>query len=1187
MSVRGKFGPPFRAPGNSGGWPNTVLQYGDCYQNRNKTTEPRYQNTTQQPLAHGLYGRPDSRAARDNTVEAGLPCPMETRFGLLPMIPWIGLGDDQYLLSDVPNQFTLNLTTDFEKACHVRGFKNVLAQRQWHGAFDWLSHDGGTCNDTICGADVRRIEVYQPTPSSTKYLTWTATNVVANINRWDSPGLKYTTQCAVDGSISVDASSGKISNGVVTSQYDYAETSDGMGGLATVLWRQSVGGAGFQADVAYPAGQGQVNYGSGMTTDLDLMVCQDLHCGTVVTPSGVFDGLGADLEASVYVWNGLFADQLPRLATNINSYSGSASDVVDFGAGVIYTRLISISWTRTATDFTWSYAYSFKRTDGGGPQVNAFEVTYSGTISLSGANPFSSVKADCENLLNYWPLNDDIIYPWRNDSIWGMAPKMTRDERGFNQSPLTGFLPATMDDYSRPKADGQGRSPFTYSDTLTVTPTPYWNLVVGNKDDSGLSLGDLGYDETKTYWTPTWEQIAWYDAGAYGFRFPYGRNSSNSASTDSAPVQYALTGKIFGMPMPRAFHDTDSALNQGGGTFGSLVSYQDFFDHRANVWRAANCSGYYPYYVEGYGQWLTDIKTVTGAQLPSRCTQWSNAYEAMTRSSYAYIIGADRNTYDKSGTPGPSSDYTAQNPDALVMQKCCVALERWPSENFFRPAGDDRFSFDESRVFCATNLAGSGAGSTWTLTDSVTSAPPASGYPVAGEIWGGKSVAGFYTVSAYNVGTGVVTLGAKSADVPTNWTTLFGDDTTAFGKLLYFTKPPILGRALIKSVTDNHDGTLTIETDEPQYNIITTDQIDFYAVSYPLAGITPCETMTAVGTTKTVTRVDDTHFKITAALSDIAGTTYIQSHGAPKWFWDDTRRKGDFVAHQWTWDYRTNQERSRLLGVTDCSGHNPPTDSPGTPAANNQFSAWEQLALSVRTTPCYPAVVCISPNVGDVFQTGYTLGVSWIAQNLDTGAFRNMANSSDLQAREVVAQRPYWPTTFAFDERYGARWQAEIEQAMQTLWAQTPHHPCGDPSTSVGMDDGSCQVTYTDGSGTHYIYAHTQFVEARIAPPNNGGCAQNETAPTPPVTMGYLSPVTTTGAGVSYPPGQIGFYTGAGMPLPDWSYWQYRMTIETNCPTCAYNYADLENFDCVDPADIVTQDDGPPAPPFSGLGGLS
>jgi len=704
-------------------------------------------------------------------------------------------------------------------------------------------------------------------------------------------------------------------------------------------------------------------------------------------------------------------------------------------------------------------------------------------------------------------------------------------------------------------------------------------------------------------WVPTYTQMAWYDPSAYGFKFAFGRTVNDSAATDF--LQYGLTGKILGMPMPTAFTSSESYWYNPDFPTPPLYhkyDYQNFFDYRAKLWKSCdhvNGDGLHSidFYIAGYGEWLYDAITRTGALLPHCATQWTNNADACTKAPYAWLIQGDQQIYFS------PPDTHANRADALWGQKCAEIQELWPSYDFARPAAGDKFIYDETHVYCVTNLAGDGNGSTWTLVD-YKGDTPADGLDVSGT-WGGQSVGGFYSGCSYAGGT--LTLGTKVFDVPSDWKhALNADEGTCIGKLRYPTAPAILGRMNVVSVADIAASRLLVAGSLPDLglDIPQAETVDICAAdmtvlagaviptrvkawaastaytvgqviidghgalqtcttggtsdaSAPTWGISGTTTDASVTWTFTLAGsfAPDTTFTVPTALATIATAKYIVSHGATNYEWDDNARKLDFVTLEWLFNYRVPQEIIRLAGATDCSGASIAL-SPTT-AGYLGFATFNQTqyenATALKFNPCCPSVICISPNA-ETWKNGVTI--------------------------------PF-PATFNFDSRYGARWQMEIEQAMADLLWQTPAKPCGFASGDRWLsDDGTCQAdAANDFGGTNKYYAHAPFVEARITVPNYGGNSETDTAPTPPTGIGYLSPV--TDAGGLQPPGMIGFDIGSGNPNGAWTFWGYRINIEqSSCPpnSCRFSYADTENLPCKNlavPTDPITD------PTITGLGGLS
>src|SRR6185312_13424692 len=206
----------------------------------------------------------------------------------------------------------------------------------------------------------------------------------------------------------------------------------------------------------------------------------------------------------------------------------------------------------------------------------------------------------------------------------------------------------------------------------------------------------------------------------------------------------AATGVIIGAPNP--------------------AGYQDYFDFRfidirGCCQRPGDGSQNWDWYQVGWGQLLSTFNSNTSCQLPLNATQWNNWFQSVNKPPGAWIFFADKEEdYFGSGCVSTTGGSGAGDAGMLVAQKWCEILDAWPSQNFAMPAGDAKFWFDENRVYCATNVSGSGPGSEWALIDPSTGVPPSTA-PAMGDYWGGPVVGGFYLITAWD-GTNV-TLGAK------------------------------------------------------------------------------------------------------------------------------------------------------------------------------------------------------------------------------------------------------------------------------------------------------------------------------------------------------------------------------------------------------------------------------------------
>ena len=761
------------------------------------------------------------------------------------------------------------------------------------------------------------------------------------------------------------------------------------------------------------------------------------------------------------------------LMTDPNSYS---CGITSSDADGDWT--VDAAFSRNATVVSWHFTLT---QNNGTDEDNTWE--YYGTITLSDPNYGNDVLTDIYNLLSLWPLNDDHLYPWRTDRRGSVAPYVTRKEVA-NTSPL-GFNFYYVDDLTSPTDDADGNAPFSPG------------------------------------WSPTYDLRAWFDDRIYIWLFPDGMDSSNSAATSLYKV---YDGSVLGAPKP--------------------AGYQNYFDFlfqdiRACCQRPGDGSQTWAWYQVGWGMNVSDFNSLSDTQLPLNATQWNSWFMAANKPAGAWIIYADQSDYFPADCVNSSADAHSGAGDTgkIVACKYAEILERWPSQDFALPAGDMKFWHDETRVFCATNVSGSGAGSVWALTDPTTGSPPSTLDPDS--LWGGPVVEGFYAISAY--AAGVVTLGAKQYDVPGNWTSKSnGDDATCFGPLRWPGYPSLLGRAAIAA--DLAGTTFTFAVAQPAFGMNSSthqEQIDLYD-----------STMALVASDVTATRISDTQFSTVAPQPS---AVFITIHGAPaKWYMDDTSSKGDWTVLQWWFDYRAIAEGES--GRTDCDGNAitvpdtityPDADCSGSDLTvafpGHGYRRFCQQQGCLPFVPCSPRVVCISPN-GETWNNGITIAM---------------------------------PATMVWDEQYGTRYQAVVESTMTDLFWQPPHFPCNIKSCATWkMDDGSCQpntpthcpeVGCPDDAGCDvgstppvYIYALAPLVEARLTVPNNYGPSQDESAPALPggIQIGWLSPVdhADTVAGVAMPPKAPGL-SDDGLPGNcDFAWTLHETLCESHDADCRFGY---------------------------------
>ena len=437
--------------------------------------------------------------------------------------------------------------------------------------------------------------------------------------------------------------------------------------------------------------------------------------------------------------------------------------------------------------------------------------------------------------------------------------------------------------------------------------------------------------------------------------------------------------------------------------------------------------------------------TSLGATVPLRSTRWT---EAVTLNS----VGAGAFLRHKPNGP-------------LFAQKWAETIERRPSQNFFRPAADDRYAIDPEKNACVLTFSGGDEplpGDSITLFTPIASIPTGTHCYYGGKAWSVTRIAD----DAYTLTTqlAVIPVGLR----PPEDLFPFG----VFGALRWPSAWPIGGAVRVLSSSESA-GVITItfqsETDEGDATLLRDgDIIEF--------------TNEAGGTTEgpfTITVVND--HTLTYSDSDVPTGVLMKSSGAPhRAYWDD-QVKGDYVILGWDHNHRDYVRDDgaccRRSASCFCDLYDPgncvdlgggacdDSGEVGWASTRRRNQAIHGMPRSVsnftvtpackRESPCGPSCHAITPN-GE-----------------------NMRNGN----------RTPFPSSFTMDEQFGATWQAGIEQSVPDPLAMTSEldepFSSAPPDRCDGCawveDDGEC--TSADGSGLCY-YAHRPYVEARATLPS-------------------------------------------------------------------------------------------------------
>jgi len=995
-----------------------------------------------------------------------------------------------------------------------RGFKNVQARRCWNGRFGYLDIEASGSPDT-----------WAPCSNPSTVASWRANKSAPLRTRYNQLDVSATWEW-VHNEWSGPPESTSPTTTTKNQSASLTQIINSAGILDTTALALSPNTSQTEPLMEYPqnafaALQKGFKHFAGVVADMIAGTLSDVisttWTATSLTQSSSF--------------------QTETITWDIAAGTFSRTVQQNFPDGGGYLTILTENYTLSETGLSYTKVTYNRIGDPGAAQgmvIDQFSTTVTSTLSspITDTEIYTDIKA----LLAAWNLADDEQYPWRTDSKVSIAPLVSRDELLTQDFDASGFY---IRDYAVPVTDPSGN---TFGD-------PDW------EGDTGYTLNP----NRNTGLAKVAIDFPGHNSGA-AISMSAGQPFSHCAATSYAIVGGSLppgvslnatTGAITGTVVDDGHYGV-TILITGATTAATGVvlgapnpaGYQNFFDFvftdvRGCCDEPIDNPGFkqWDWYQVGWGQDVVTFNTNTGCQLPLNATQWNNWFQSVNKPAGAWIFYADqRQDYFPVGCISSSSGSGAGDSANIVAQKWAEILERWPSQNFAKPAGEMKFWHDETRVYCATNVSGTGEGSTWSLVNPTTNLAPAA--LELGDIWGGPSVNGFYSIAGYS--SGVVTLGAKQFDVPSNWTSKSnGDDAACFGPLRWPDKPPLIGRI---AVTTTAPGTsLIFATAQPAFGMNSSthqEQVDLYDAA-----------MTLLQSNVTATRVDDSHFTV-APGSAAVSAAWCMINGAAKWYVNDDSPKGDYAVLEWLADFRSFGEFSRLNGLTDCDG-SPVTGSPTTNAgggplnAETQFASFNQTPGCLPFVPCAPKVVCISPNE-ESFNNGITYD---------------------------------FPESFICDTQYGSKWWGYVQQTMTELFWQPPHRPCNIESCARWLaDDGSCRENtpldppayacpgdddYVDGESQPpvYYYAFPPMVEARLTVPSNYGANQDEAGPALPIPIqiGWLNPVDHVPADgdVAYPPEPPGASKDGSVPGGATTAWEIHDRLcASSASGCRFDYSD-------------------------------
>lgn len=403
------------------------------------------------------------------------------------------------------------------------GFSAVLARKNWHGGFGWLSNDA--CAKS---ADIPA--------DQTKYLTLEAKCSLS------SKGLKV-------------AGSGSTSTLKQTAAGGFKMSIARLSGIATLDAFSLAQTAVSDVECQFPA---------------KWNVLQDLqtapYCQTDIPQIAPETSFLMFQQITGFTSETISPDSFDY--TNTNAGWSYTAEKTSTGFGVTQNLSGSINVTRSGTTYTWTAVWSYTTTFSG--VTSTADMSYSGSITLS--NPYTSALcyADYLAALQEYNLSDLTLGKLRTDGQLANAPLIIYDEVGPT-SPVGIFSAGTMNDYSGTMTtDVNGNAPGSTSETP------------GQHDENGLSPDDPCFFHPVDY-IITWPQIGWIDPNNYLWKNPSngfadspvstGGNIFKSPLRDGSIISHTQAGSDphfwFNFPkLERRFVDEDSDYQWFSTTFG-------------------------------------------------------------------------------------------------------------------------------------------------------------------------------------------------------------------------------------------------------------------------------------------------------------------------------------------------------------------------------------------------------------------------------------------------------------------------------------------------------------------------------------------------------------------------------------------------------------------------------------------
>ena len=470
------------------------------------------------------------------------------------------------------------------------------------------------------------------------------------------------------------------------------------------------------------------------------------------------------------------------------------------------------------------------------------------------------------------------------------------------------------------------------------------------------------------------------------------------------------------------------------------------------------CDGTYLWNIYSHGAY-------SDGQLPNPTMRWMPGYLEAFDNLFHVASGfnAPNGTFGQQFTDFPAQN-SASPQGRLVLGKYCQAVQKWPSVNFGRPCGLDRYAVDQTTVMGVASVT---AGvytvfqtgrSTNNQPAFIAKAPLASGglqngYYIMVEGVGVLQIATITAIGNDAKGRPNWTIAPTGAGVldtpPTGYA--FSDPAqrtdgyTHLGKLRWPTAPGICGRATVTPSYNSGAGTVTLTNVGAFkcYRKSTAANLDDLKV-YD-ASMTLLDTITGSGITRTDDAVTFTHAAMpTAAYVVVSGYDWTKY---------DSSSKQTGVHIGWGFDQRA----AALATGSQPAWLNGSGAGTGTGIVGCLDSGYSIGQFNYGGTMSCPAIVGIVP----------------------------AGSPENFGAGQVLFDFPSVPV----DSVYGAHSQSYIGLTMEDPFAQAPFKPdCDyDPTASPACpwtwaeDDGSGKLDCVYGSCPGITYSGSCAGKLQVA----------------------------------------------------------------------------------------------------------